>query len=160
LGITSFALRRCATRATGEGEYCAKVPYPSAILTSRRVGDFLTDIWEEQRLRGFLSKHIPYLGKKAAAGSNILIDSVGLPNSARFPLTAVSNHNGEIGSEARLPYVTLQEMGLPIYFRSHSPHRSRESRERCGLSCARALVCPAMSSVIAGMSYSEFSDIS
>jgi transposase len=49
--------------------------------------------------------------------TNILIDSTGLPNSIRFPLTAISNHNGEISNEVRLIYVTQQETGLPVFFR-------------------------------------------
>jgi hypothetical protein len=99
-----------------EGSY-ARILYPKANLTSQRVSDFLADIGTEQCLRGFFSKYIPYLGKKVSTGSNILIDSTGLPNSIRFPLTAVSNHNGEISNEVRLIYVTQQETGLPIYFR-------------------------------------------
>jgi len=48
---------------------------------------------------------------------NVLIDSSGLPNSIHFPLTAISNHNGEISNEVRLIYVVQQSTGLPIYFR-------------------------------------------
>jgi hypothetical protein len=99
-----------------EGSY-AKILYPKANLTSQRVSDFLADIGEERRLRGFFSAYIPYLGENVSTGSNILIDSTGLPNSIRFPLTAISNHNGEISNEVRLIYVTHQETGLPIYFR-------------------------------------------
>lgn len=54
---------------------------------------------------------------KVVDGQNIVIDSTGLPNSIHFPLTAVSNHNGEINEEVRLIYVTQQGTGLPIYMR-------------------------------------------
>ena len=47
----------------------------------------------------------------------ILIDSSGLPNSIRFPLTAVNNHNGVISEEIRLIYVVQQKTGLPLFFR-------------------------------------------
>lgn len=99
-----------------EGNY-ARILYPKANLTSQRISDFLADIGEERSLRGFFSKYIPYLGKQVSKGTNILIDSTGLPNSIRFPLTAISNHNGEISNEVRLIYVIQQETGLPIYFR-------------------------------------------
>ena len=67
-------------------------------------------------MRGFFSEYLPILGGSKGA-SNVLIDSTGLPNSIRFPLTAVSNHNGEISNEVRLIYVAQQETGLPLFFR-------------------------------------------
>jgi hypothetical protein len=99
-----------------EGSY-ARILYHKANLTSQRISDFLADIGEEQSLRGFFSEYISYLGEKVSNGTNILIDSTGLPNSIRFPLTAISNHNGEISNEVRLIYLTQMETGLPIYFR-------------------------------------------
>jgi hypothetical protein len=78
-----------------EGSY-ANILYPKANLTSQRISDFLADIGDEGCFRGFFSKYMPYLGKQVSQGANILIDSTGLPNSIRFPLTAISNHNGEI----------------------------------------------------------------
>jgi hypothetical protein len=99
-----------------EGSY-ARILYPKANLTSQRISDFLADIGDEPRLRSFFSKYIDYVSKGASRGTNILIDSTGLPNSIRFPLTTVSNHNGEISNEVRLIYVIQQETGLPIYFR-------------------------------------------
>jgi hypothetical protein len=99
-----------------EGSY-ARILYPKANLVSQRISDFLADIGDENRLRCFFSEYIGYVAKGASRGTNILIDSTGLPNSIRFPLTAVSNHNGEINNEVRLIYVTQQETGLPIYFR-------------------------------------------
>ncbi|MGN8893588.1 transposase, partial [Anaerobiospirillum succiniciproducens] len=47
----------------------------------------------------------------------MLIDSTGLPNSSRLPVTAISNHNGEINNEVRLIYVVQRGTGLPIYMR-------------------------------------------
>lgn len=99
-----------------EGSY-ARILYPKANLVSQRISDFLADIGDENCLRGFFSEYVGYVVKSASRGTNILIDSTGLPNSIRFPLTAVSNHNGELNNEVRLIYVTQQETGLPIYFR-------------------------------------------
>jgi hypothetical protein len=114
-----YVLCTTAMRYAGdwwEGSY-ARILYPQANLSSRRISDFLADIGEERNLRGFFSEYISYLGKQVSEGTNILIDSTGLPNSIRFPLSAISNHNGEISNEVRLIYVTQQETGLPIYFR-------------------------------------------
>jgi hypothetical protein len=99
-----------------EGNY-AKVLFPKANLTSQRVSDFLSAVGNEHIQRAFFRKYIPYITQSEVEGANILIDSTGLPNSIHFPLTAISNHNGEISNEVRLIYVTQQETGLPIYFR-------------------------------------------
>jgi hypothetical protein len=99
-----------------EGSY-ARILYPKANLVSQRISDFLADVGDESHLRTFFSQYINYVSKGASQGTNVLIDSTGLPNSIRFPLTAISNHNGEISNEVRLIYVTQQETGLPIYFR-------------------------------------------
>jgi hypothetical protein len=94
----------------------ARELYPKANLTSQRISEFLRDIGEEESMRGYFGVYIPSLGG-TKKGANILIDSTGLPNNIHFPLTAVSNHNGEISNEVRLIYVTHQESGLPIFFR-------------------------------------------
>ncbi|MDR2777662.1 MAG: transposase [Rickettsiales bacterium] len=99
-----------------EGSY-ARILYPRANLVSQRISEFLSAIGEEHTLRIFFGAYIPYISTKANRFSDILIDSTGLPNSIHFPLTAVSNHNGDISSEVRLIYVVQQETGLPIYFR-------------------------------------------
>lgn len=57
------------------------------------------------------------LDRSGLDNENVLIDSTGLPNSIHFPLTAISNHNGEINNEVRLIYVVQQKTGLPLYFR-------------------------------------------
>ena len=99
-----------------EGSY-ARILYPKANLVSQRISDFLADVGDEKRLRAFFSQYVSYVANGASQGTNVLIDSTGLPNSIRFPLTAISNHNGDINNEVRLIYVTQQETGLPIYFR-------------------------------------------
>ena len=94
-----------------------RILYPKANLTSQRLSDFLSAIGTEHAQRRFFQVYFKRLGKDVKDGANILIDSTGLPNNIRFPLTAISNHNGDISNEVRLIYVTQQETGLPIYFR-------------------------------------------
>jgi hypothetical protein len=106
----------CHANSWWEGSY-ARILYPKANLTSQRISDFLADIGDEARLRCFFSAYIDHVSRGVSRGTNILIDSTGLPNSIHFPLTTISNHNGEISNEVRLIYVTQQETGLPIYFR-------------------------------------------
>ncbi|MCL2816271.1 MAG: transposase [Oscillospiraceae bacterium] len=99
-----------------EGSY-ARILYPEASLSSQRVSEFLAAIGDEYSQREFFREYFSLLEKSGNQTENILIDSTGLPNSIHFPLTAISNHNGEISNEIRLIYVVQQNTGLPIYFR-------------------------------------------
>ena len=99
-----------------EGSY-ARILYPKASLSSQRISDFLAAIGDEYAQRDFFSEYLRFLDKSDNQTENVVIDSTGLPNSIHFPLTAISNHNGEISNEVRLIYVVQQNTGLPIYFR-------------------------------------------
>lgn len=98
-----------------EGSY-ARMMYPDANLTSQRISDMFSYIGNEDSYREFFGSYLPLLAK-GSDGENIAIDSTGLPNSIRFPLTAISSHNGKISNEMRLIYVLHQETGLPLFFR-------------------------------------------
>ncbi|MCL2766816.1 MAG: transposase [Peptococcaceae bacterium] len=99
-----------------EGSY-ARILYPKANLSSQRISDFLAAIGDEHSQRDFFQEYFKFLEQSGIDTENILIDSTGLPNSIHFPLTAISNHNGEINNEVRLIYVVQQNTGLPLYFR-------------------------------------------
>jgi len=98
-----------------EGSY-ARFLYPKAILQSQRISEFLRNLGEEPYQRKFFHNYISYV---AGEGCNcgILLDSTGLPNDIRFPLTAINNHNGLISNEARLILVMDRRTRMPIYFR-------------------------------------------
>lgn len=98
------------------GSY-ARILYPQANLSSQRISQMLASIGREDNLRAFFHAYLNWLGANVTDGANILIDSTGLPNSIRFPLTAISNHNGEISEQVRLIYVVQQRTRLPIYMR-------------------------------------------
>ncbi|MDR3185781.1 MAG: transposase [Christensenellaceae bacterium] len=108
-------LSNCHANDWWEGSY-ARILFPNANLTSQRISEFLLDIGAEEALRGFFGRYLAIIGATKSF-TNILIDSTGLPNNVHFPMTAISNHNGEISNEVRLIYVSQQETGLPIYFR-------------------------------------------
>ena len=110
------SLANCYAQDWWEGSY-ARILYPLANLTSQRVSDFLAAIGDEYSQRAFFREYLPLLERLGHKTENVLIDSTGLPNSIRFPLTAISNHNGEINNEVRLIYVVQQNTGMPIYFR-------------------------------------------
>jgi hypothetical protein len=112
------SMANCHAYDWWEGSY-ASLLYPKANLTSQRISDFLAAVGEEASLRRFFRGYLSHIAGDRTYGEsgNIVIDSTGLPNSIRFPLTAISNHNGEISNEVRLIYVVQQETGLPIYFR-------------------------------------------
>jgi hypothetical protein len=106
----------CHAQSWWEGSY-ARILYPKANLSSQRISDFLAAIGDEHSQRKFFQEYFKMLDRSGSDKENVLIDSTGLPNSIRFPLTAISNHNGEISNEVRLIYVIQQKTGLPLYFR-------------------------------------------
>jgi hypothetical protein len=112
--LTSFA--NCHAQDWWEGSY-ARILYPRANMASQRISDFLASIGDEYSQREFFREYMPFLERSGGKAENVIIDSTGLPNSIRFPLTAISNHNGEISEEVRLIYVVQQNTGMPIYFR-------------------------------------------
>jgi len=105
----------CHAKTWWEGNF-ARMRYPSASLESQRISEFLSELGSEESYRSFFRAYAPYISD-TVDGDNILIDSTGVPNNIHFPLTAISNHNGNISNEVRLIYVTQQSTGLPIYFR-------------------------------------------
>lgn len=104
--------------------------FPHAAMSSQRVSEALAGIGLEDAKRSFFSVYYPFIRKctvpspkdgygmaaSGEKGDGILIDSSGLPNSARLPVTAISNHNGDVNNEARLIYVVQQDTGLPLFF--------------------------------------------
>lgn len=108
----------CHCETWAQGNY-ARVLFPEANVTSQRISDLLEILGDEYTYREFFKSYLRFFKEDLddADGANVLIDSTGLPNSVHFPLTAISNHNGDIENEVRLIYVTQQETGLPIYFR-------------------------------------------
>ena len=104
----------------------ARILYPKAQMSSQRVSDALADIGSEEAKRGFFKEYFRFLEHRETSGGiknfdgmddGILIDSSGLPNALRLPLTAVNTHNGVVSEEIRLIYVVQQRTGLPLFFR-------------------------------------------
>jgi len=98
-----------------EGNY-ASILYPKARLQSQRISDFLSALGSEEVGRDFFSTYLKELYPNHD-GTGILIDSTGLHNAVDMPLTALSNHNGDINFETRLIYVIDRFNGMPLYLR-------------------------------------------
>jgi hypothetical protein len=79
----------CHAQSWWEGSY-ARILYPKANLTSQRHSDFLAAIGDEHSQREFFEAYFGLLERCGEVAENVLIDSTGLPNSIRFPLTAIS----------------------------------------------------------------------
>jgi hypothetical protein len=107
----------CYAQSWWNGSY-AKILFPSAQLSSQRISEFLVRLGEEGVQRKFFENYLEVLyGQTKEKKAAILIDSTGLPNASKMPLTQLNNHNGEISLEARLIYVIDRRNGMPIYFR-------------------------------------------
>lgn len=84
------------------GNY-ARILFPKANLSSQRITELLQTLSEEWVYREFFKSYLKlFKADFEGDGSNILIDSTGLPNDVHFPLTAVRNRNGKIENEVRL----------------------------------------------------------
>ena len=110
------SMANCHAESWWEGSY-ARILYPKANLASQRISEFLNAIGNESTIQAFFKQYFKLLGEEGLDLSSVLIDSTGLPNSIRFPLTAVRNHHGDVSNEVRLIYVVQQHTGHPIYFR-------------------------------------------
>jgi len=104
----------CYAHVWWEGAY-TRILFPKAGLQSQRISEQLQDLGDERNQRHFFIEYLRYISDKC--GKGILVDSTGLPNDIRFPLTAINNHNGEISNETRLILVLDRQSGMPIYFR-------------------------------------------
>ena len=100
----------CHAPSWWEGSY-ARLLWPRADLRSQRISEFLAALGGEALQRRFFAAYLDAVralvgakgkGKGRDLGS-LLIDSTGLPNSIRFPLAAVSNHNGKVRREVHAP---------------------------------------------------------
>lgn len=137
----------CHALSWYEGNY-ARIIYPDAKMSSQRVSEFLAESGNEAIYRGFFTEYLKYFTSHAQEGGGVIIDSTGLPNSVHFPLTAISNHNGEINEEARLIFVTQQETGMPLYFRYcpgnvidvNTLIRTMKELKQCGVSTKFAIL--------------------
>lgn len=99
-----------------DGNY-TKILYPKANLTSQRISEMLESIGTEDKQRIFFKAYLKVIDDTITKDCNILIDSTGLPNNIRIPITSTNNHNGRISNEIRLIYVVQQKTRLPLYMR-------------------------------------------
>jgi hypothetical protein len=97
-----------------EGSY-TRLLYPNAKLRSQRISEFYQQLGDEAVHRRFFNEYLRLLCKGGRVG--VLIDSTGMPNEIRFPLTAMCTHNGVTSNETRLLYVVDRKSGLPLFFR-------------------------------------------
>ena len=97
-----------------EGSY-ARILFPEAKLRSQRLSEFYRQLGDEAVHRDFFRKYLRMFCRSNQAG--VLIDSTGMPNDIRFPLTAINTHNGVTSNETRLLLVVDRQSGKPLFFR-------------------------------------------
>ena len=112
--VLSSDSANCYAQIWWEGAY-ARILFPKASMKSQRISEILQALGDESYQRRFFAEYLRHISSKCSKG--ILVDSTGLPNDIRFPLTAINNHNGVISNEARLVLVVDRQSGLPLYFR-------------------------------------------
>jgi len=110
-------LGQCANRHAEdwwEGSY-TRILHPTAKLRSQRISEFYQKLGDESIHRSFFTGYFNKICQSKRAG--VLIDSTGMPNDIRFPLTATNTHNGATSNETRLLMVVDRKSHMPLYFR-------------------------------------------
>ena len=113
--LSSFA--NCDAESWMDGSV-ARFLYPRADLSGQRMSEMLSVIGGRENEIAFQRGYIGYVKENISPDMNILLDSSGLPNKVRIPLTAVNVHNGKVSNEIRLIFVVQKSTGLPLYFMS------------------------------------------
>lgn len=90
--------------------------FPNASLESQRISEILSKFGTEENTQLFFNNYLDFIQKNYKT-KNILVDSTGLPNNIKCPLTAINNHNGIKSKEIRLITVYDKISMLPIYYR-------------------------------------------
>ena len=98
-----------------EGSY-TRILCPNARLASQRISEFFKELGDESVQRRFFPEYLSMVSE-GQKNHGILVDSTGMPNDIRFPLTAINNHNGKISNETRLILAVDRITGLPLLFR-------------------------------------------
>jgi hypothetical protein len=98
-----------------EGSFSSLL-FPTAQLQSQRISELLANLGKEEVVRRFFTEYLAFQSPQRTK-RGILIDSTGIPNSIHFPLTAVTNHNGQISEEVRLIYIIDTLTSIPLFFR-------------------------------------------
>ncbi|WP_321004342.1 transposase [Eisenbergiella porci] len=106
----------CYADSWWSGNYVTLL-YPKARLHSQRISEFLASLGEENVQRRFFADYLSAIYGRNNGTTGILIDSTGLENASRMPITQLNNHNGDINLEIRLFYVIDRQNGMPVYFR-------------------------------------------
>lgn len=94
----------------------ARFLYPKADLSGQRMSEMLSAIGRRESETAFQREYIRYVKENISPDMNILVDSSGLPNKVRIPLTAANVHKGKVSNEIRLIFVVQKSTGLPLYF--------------------------------------------
>ena len=97
----------------------ARLPCPGAGTASRGVSECLAGLGGEDAKRRLVGERLALVGRRGetAGADGIPVDSTGLPNSCRLPVTAVSSHNSHVSEEVRLICVVRGDTGPLLLFR-------------------------------------------
>lgn len=96
-----------------EGNYVNRL-FPEGKVGSQEISEFLRYLGDEEVLRKFMRGYIAQIQNEK---SGVVIDSTGLPNEIKMPVSDWGYHNGGIEHETRLILAIDRKSQLPLYFR-------------------------------------------
>ena len=91
----------------------------AAALATVPQADVVIELGGEDAKRRLVGERLALVGRRGetAGADGIPVDSTGLPNSCRLPVTAVSSHNSYVSEEVRLICVVRGDTGPLLLFR-------------------------------------------
>ncbi|MDR1165496.1 MAG: transposase [Deltaproteobacteria bacterium] len=102
------------------GSY-ANILYPSAVLDSPSISNFLLKLGNNDVLHNFFHRHLDYLANtgilKFKSSGYILIDSTDVKNVIKMPQTALIKRKGSLKKSTKLIYAIDRISNIPLIFR-------------------------------------------
>jgi len=105
------AMRHAQTWYEGSA---ARLLFPQATVSTQSISSLLDMMGKEKLQRRFFQT---YLQDMCPKQPSIIIDSTGLPNQIKMPITEWGYHDGTIEKEVRLILAVEKESKMPLYFR-------------------------------------------
>ena len=90
--------------------------YPNARMDSQGISEFLEKIGDPESMAVFQEEYIKFVLDSYSSDTNVLIDSMGVPNKGKIIVTRTNIHNGKVSLEARIVIVAQKSTGIQMYF--------------------------------------------
>ena len=95
----------------------ARYLYPKANMTSQGISDFLEKLGKPETILPYHEKYVAFIRDNYCPDTNVLIDSMGVPNKSHVIWTQTNVHNNKVSVEVRVMVVAQKNTGVLLFFR-------------------------------------------